>query len=124
MELFLPPGRGTVKRFGSWFNQLKNFKCPFIDALRYALAAYPKGRVDVREDGIVLHPLSSPIPQQKDQLLSLAGRHPAAAGKTIPAMMPAFLVVPYGTRGSEQFQAGVLSPQSRGKKPHNNGGDV
>jgi Plasmid encoded RepA protein len=61
------------QQFGAGFNQLKNFKRPFVDALRYALAAYPEARVEVGEDGIVLKPSPSPIPQQKDHPLLIAG---------------------------------------------------
>ncbi|HYG88449.1 MAG TPA: pirin, partial [Azospirillum sp.] len=48
-------------QFGAGFTLLKHFKPAFQDALRDALAAYPDARIDVDENGLILHPSRPPI---------------------------------------------------------------
>ncbi len=48
-------------QFGSNYARSRDFKRGFKDPLRLALAVYPDARVEIREDGLVLHPSRPPI---------------------------------------------------------------
>ncbi len=48
-------------QFGSGYAKLFHFKPGFTESLAAALAAYPEGRVDVEEAGIVLRPSRPPV---------------------------------------------------------------
>ncbi|WP_424137827.1 replication protein RepA [Roseomonas chloroacetimidivorans] len=48
-------------QFGTGFRQLKHFKGPFQDNLALALAVYPAAKVEVLEEGVVLHPSRPPV---------------------------------------------------------------
>lgn len=55
-------------QFGGGFTLMKHFKPAFQDALRDALAAYPDARIEVDEQGLVLHPSRPPIARQANRL--------------------------------------------------------
>jgi hypothetical protein len=46
-------------QFGAGFQLVRQIKPSFTDALTLALAVHPEARVDVEQDGVVLHPPSS-----------------------------------------------------------------
>lgn len=48
-------------QFGSGFQAVRHFRPRFLEALGAAVAAYPEARIQVREEGIVLHPSRPPI---------------------------------------------------------------
>ena len=48
-------------QFGAGYDQMKHFKPRFVQALQYALAAYPDAKVEPADDGVVLHPSRPPI---------------------------------------------------------------
>ena len=48
-------------QFGAGFSRMDNFKGKFLENLRLAMAVYPAARVDVGEDGLVLHPSRPPV---------------------------------------------------------------
>jgi Plasmid encoded RepA protein len=55
-------------QFGCGFKVQRHFKWYFVQALETALAVYEDGRIDISEQGLVLHPSRPPIPER--QLLS------------------------------------------------------
>lgn len=59
------------KQFGAGFNIVRQFKAKFREPLTLALAVYPEARVDIGEQGIVLHPSPAPVPEDRT---SRAGR--------------------------------------------------
>ncbi|AWK90274.1 replication protein RepA [Azospirillum thermophilum] len=55
----------VFEQFGAGYSRLRDFRKRFIEALQLALAVYPEGRVEVDEQGLVLHPSPPPIPERK-----------------------------------------------------------
>jgi hypothetical protein len=51
----------VYSQFGAGFKAIKHFKPSFLDALAAATAAYPEARVQVEEEGIILHPARPPV---------------------------------------------------------------
>lgn len=61
--------RALRSQFGAGFARSDNFKTHFSLSLRLALAVYPAARVDVGEQGIVLHPSRPPVsPKEKSAI--------------------------------------------------------
>ncbi len=57
-----PVGWGSLhNQFGAGFKLLRQFKPYFLDALGAATAAYPDARIDLADEGIVMHPSRPPI---------------------------------------------------------------
>jgi hypothetical protein len=56
-------------QFGAGFSRMDNFKGKFLENLRLAMAVYPAARVDVGEDGLVLHPSRPPVAAKEKSLL-------------------------------------------------------
>lgn len=58
--------RALRPQFGASFGRLDNFRARFNDNLRLALAVYPAARVEVDENGLILHPSRPPVvPKEK-----------------------------------------------------------
>jgi Plasmid encoded RepA protein len=57
--------RALKVQFGAGVGRLDHFKARFLPNLRLALAVYPEARVDVEDDGIVLHPSRPPVAKEK-----------------------------------------------------------
>jgi hypothetical protein len=58
--------RALRPQFGASFGRLDNFRARFNDNLRLALAVYPAARVEVDENGLILHPSRPPVaPREK-----------------------------------------------------------
>lgn len=55
----------VFEQFGAGYNRLRDFRKRFIDALQLALTVYPEAKVDIEEQGLVLHPSHPPIPERK-----------------------------------------------------------
>lgn len=55
-------------QFGAGFALMKHFKPAFHDAVRDALAAYPDGRVELDEAGLMLHPSRPPIAKPQERI--------------------------------------------------------
>lgn len=55
----------VFEQFGAGYSRLRDFRKRFIEALQLALAVYPDARVDVEEQGLLLHPSPPPIPERK-----------------------------------------------------------
>lgn len=53
------------RQFGAGFNLVRQFKAKFREPLALALAVYPEAKVDIGERGVVLHPSSAPVPEDK-----------------------------------------------------------
>jgi hypothetical protein len=53
------------KQFGSGFNNLRNFKAHFIEALKAALAVYPEAQVRLDQKEVILCPSRPPIGETK-----------------------------------------------------------
>jgi hypothetical protein len=51
------------EQFGAGTASKRIFKQNFKDPLQLALAAYPEAKVDLTENGLVLHPSESPVPK-------------------------------------------------------------
>jgi hypothetical protein len=58
-------------QFGAGFRLVRQIKPSFTDALSLALAVYPEARVDIDQDGIVLHPSPPAVPRYTPQRLGL-----------------------------------------------------
>ena len=58
-------------QFGAGYAKVFHFKPRFTESLAAALAAYPEGRVEADETGIVLHPSRPPV-ARLGQTLSIA----------------------------------------------------
>lgn len=58
-------------QFGGGFRLARQLKPSFIDALRLALAVYPEARVDVEQEGILLHPSPPAVPRMVARRLGL-----------------------------------------------------
>jgi len=48
-------------QFGAGYDQMKHFKPRFVQAMQYALAAYPGAKVEGADEGFILHPSRPPI---------------------------------------------------------------
>lgn len=48
-------------QFGAGYDQMKHFKPRFVQAMQYALAAYPGAKVESADEGMILHPSKPPI---------------------------------------------------------------
>ncbi len=55
----------VFEQFGAGYSRLRDFRKRFIEALQLALAVYPDARVEVNEQGLILHPSPPPIPERK-----------------------------------------------------------
>lgn len=55
----------VFEQFGAGYSRLRDFRKRFVEALQLALAVYPDARVEVDEQGLVLHPSPPPIPERK-----------------------------------------------------------
>jgi hypothetical protein len=64
-EAKLMPWPALFEQFGGGYQHLRQFKQPFLDSLRVAMAAYPEARVTLNDQGqgIVLHPSAPPVPK-------------------------------------------------------------
>ncbi|WP_353861948.1 replication protein RepA [Azospirillum formosense] len=60
----------VFEQFGAGYSRLRDFRKRFIEALQLALAVYPDARVDVEEQGLLLHPSPPPIPERKIQQIA------------------------------------------------------
>ena len=58
-------------QFGAGFRLVRQIKPTFIEALQLALAVYPEARVDVEDQGIVLHPSLPAVPRAEFKRLGL-----------------------------------------------------
>lgn len=58
-------------QFGSGFRLIRQLKPTFADALKLALAVYPEARVDLEQDGIVLHPSPPAVPRAAARRIGL-----------------------------------------------------
>lgn len=52
---------GLMPQFGGGFRLVKHFKPKFLQNLRLAMAVYPDARVDVADNGVVLHNSRPPV---------------------------------------------------------------
>ena len=59
------PWDAVATMFGSNYKQLKHFKQAFIEELRRVMVVYPKVRVDVTDDGLMVKPSPTHIPMTK-----------------------------------------------------------
>ena len=57
--------RALMSQFGAGFGRLDNFRMRFLPNLKLALAVYPEARVDVGDNGLVLHPSRPPVSKEK-----------------------------------------------------------
>jgi hypothetical protein len=48
-------------QFGVGYDQIKHFKPRFVQAMQYALAAYPDAKIETESNGIVLRPSRPPV---------------------------------------------------------------
>jgi hypothetical protein len=53
--------RALQPQFGAGFGRLDNFRARFLDNLKLALAVYPAAKVEIDENGLVLHPSRPPV---------------------------------------------------------------
>lgn len=58
-------------QFGAGFKLVRQIKPTFHEALQMALAVYPEARVEVEEQGIVLHPSLPAVPRAEARRLGL-----------------------------------------------------
>lgn len=61
----------VFEQFGAGYTRLRDFRKRFIEALQLALAVYPEAKVDLDEQGLLLHPSPPPIPERKLTQLGL-----------------------------------------------------
>lgn len=59
------PWVAVATMFGSNYKQLKHFKQAFIEELRRVMVVYPKVRVEVTDDGLMVKPSPTHIPMTK-----------------------------------------------------------
>jgi hypothetical protein len=59
------PWDAVATMFGSNYKQLKHFKQAFTEELRRVMVVYPKARVDVTDDGLMVKPSPTHIPMTK-----------------------------------------------------------
>ena len=57
--------RALRVQFGAGFGRSDNFRSHFAASLRLALAVYPDAKVDLRDEGIVMHPSKPPVSKEK-----------------------------------------------------------
>lgn len=55
----------VFEQFGAGYSRLRDFRKRFIEALQLALTVYPEARVSIDEQGLILHPSASPVPERK-----------------------------------------------------------
>jgi hypothetical protein len=55
------PWLALSEQFGAGFTLLKNFRVTFLDNLKLAMAVYPKAKVTLEDNGLVLHPSPPPV---------------------------------------------------------------
>lgn len=58
-------------QFGAGFRLIRQLKPTFTDALKLALAVYPEARVDIEQEGVVLHPSPPAVPRAAAKRLGL-----------------------------------------------------
>ena len=58
-------------QFGAGFRLVRQIKPTFLEALQMALAVYPEARVDLKEQGIVLHPSLPAVPRAEARRLGI-----------------------------------------------------
>jgi len=58
-------------QFGAGFRLVRQLKPTLLEALQLALAVYPEARVDVDEQGIILHPSLPAVPRAEARRLGL-----------------------------------------------------
>ncbi|MDZ5646907.1 MULTISPECIES: replication protein RepA [Nitrospirillum] len=58
------------RQFGEHYAKLSHFKPVFLDALALATAVYPEAKVEIADDGIVLHPSRPPIARREAALIA------------------------------------------------------
>jgi hypothetical protein len=58
-------------QFGTGFARTRAAKPAFIEALQIALAVYPEAKVDVEDDGIVMHPSPPAVPKTEARRLGM-----------------------------------------------------
>jgi hypothetical protein len=59
-------------QFGTGVRQIRHMRPVFTEGMSLALAVYPEARVDVNEEGIVLHPSPPAVPRADMKRLGLA----------------------------------------------------
>jgi hypothetical protein len=59
-------------QFGAGVKAVRHLKPVFLDALRLALAVYPEARVDVLEEGLMLHPSPPAVPKAEARRIGIA----------------------------------------------------
>jgi hypothetical protein len=59
-------------QFGAGFRLVRQMKPTFTEALNLALAVYPEARVDVKRDGVNLHPSAPAVPRSEARRLGIA----------------------------------------------------
>jgi hypothetical protein len=58
-------------QFGAGVKAVRHLKPVFLDPLRLALAVYPEARVDVLEEGLVLHPSPPAVPKAEARRIGI-----------------------------------------------------
>lgn len=67
----LVPWRALMAQFGAGFGRLDNFRARFLPNLHLALSVYPEAKVDVGDQGVMLHPSPPPVaPAAKVRMLA------------------------------------------------------
>lgn len=61
--------RALKPQFGAGFGRMNNFRASFRDNLTLAMAAYPAARVDIQEEGLILHPSHPPVKPREATVL-------------------------------------------------------
>lgn len=59
-------------QFGAGFRLVRQIKPTFLEALQMALAVYPEARVDVEDQGLILHPSLPAVPRVEARTLGLS----------------------------------------------------
>ena len=57
--------RSLHNQFGAGFQPVHQFKAKFKEPLALALAAYPEAHVEADDNGLVLYPSASPVPEKR-----------------------------------------------------------
>ncbi len=63
-------------QFGAGYREIRKFRMRFKDSLRYACTVYPEARIEVDENGVILHPSRPPI--DRSRLVALPGMRATA----------------------------------------------
>jgi hypothetical protein len=58
-------------QFGGGYALQRQFRPKFIDSLKLALAVYPEARVDILDEGLVLHPSAPAVPRHEAKRLGI-----------------------------------------------------